>query len=228
MVAKYFDKRHDNVIQAIKNLDCSEEFNALNFQAVKYVDEKGEKRPMYRMTRDGFMFLVMGFTGKKAAKFKERFISLFNKMHSWINQRVKLSSNQHLLNDAIQFVELQRGEKDEHGHARENTLIYMIALGSSKKKWLRVSGYAPDDDIRAHLSESQLELLDEWKRGDVQIRLELSRAWKSIKRYRPFLLGQATAQSGMRRNTMNDYTEIIQFLIFIALLLVAFSLASTL
>ena len=36
----------------------------------------------------------------------------------------------------------------------------MIALGSSKKKWLRVNGYAPDDDIRAHLSESQLELLD--------------------------------------------------------------------
>ena len=41
IVAKYFDKRHDNVIQAIKNLDCSDEFNALNFQAVKYVDEKG-------------------------------------------------------------------------------------------------------------------------------------------------------------------------------------------
>lgn len=29
-------------------LDCSDEFNALNFQAVKYVDEKGEKRPMHQ------------------------------------------------------------------------------------------------------------------------------------------------------------------------------------
>lgn len=48
IVAKYFDKRHDNVIQAIKNLDCSDEFNALNFQAVKYVDEKGKKRPMHQ------------------------------------------------------------------------------------------------------------------------------------------------------------------------------------
>ena len=160
IVAKYFDKEHKNVIRAIKDLDCSDDFRRLNFQPSYYQNEQNKRQPMYRMTRDGFMFLVMGFTGKKAAKFKERFISLFNKMHSWINQRVKLSSNQHLLNDAIQFVELQRGEKDEHSHARENTLIYMIALGSSKKKWLRVNGYAPDDDIRAHLSESQLELLD--------------------------------------------------------------------
>ena len=146
IVAKYFDKEHKNVIRAIKDLDCSDDFRRLNFQPSYYQNEQNKRQPMYRMTRDGFMFLVMGFTGKKAAKFKERFISL--------------SSNQHLLNDAIQFVELQRGEKDEHSHARENTLIYMIALGSSKKKWLRVNGYAPDDDIRAHLSESQLELLD--------------------------------------------------------------------
>lgn len=160
IVAKYFDKEHKNVIRAIKDLDCSDDFRRLNFQPSYYQNEQNKRQPMYRMTRDGFMFLVMGFTGKKAAKFKEQFISLFNKMHSWINQRVKLSSNQHLLNDAIQFIELQRGEKDEHSHARENTLVYMVALGSSKKKWLRVNGYAPDDDIRGHLSESQLELLN--------------------------------------------------------------------
>ena len=30
------------------------------------------------MTRDGFMFLVMGFTGSKAARMKEAFIEAFN------------------------------------------------------------------------------------------------------------------------------------------------------
>ncbi|HCM1919322.1 TPA: ash family protein, partial [Salmonella enterica subsp. salamae serovar 28:r:e,n,z15] len=43
-VAEYFGKRHDNVIQKIKLLDCSTEFSALNFKDVTYTDAKGEKR----------------------------------------------------------------------------------------------------------------------------------------------------------------------------------------
>lgn len=34
--------------------------------------------PAYRLTRDGFAFLAMGFTGKKAAAWKERFLEAFN------------------------------------------------------------------------------------------------------------------------------------------------------
>lgn len=35
---------------------------------------------MYYMTRDGFTFLAMGFTGKVAAQFKENYINAFNQM----------------------------------------------------------------------------------------------------------------------------------------------------
>ena len=59
-VADKFGKRHDNVLQSIQNLECSEEFSRLNFQAVKYTDAKGESRPEYQITRDGFVFLAMG------------------------------------------------------------------------------------------------------------------------------------------------------------------------
>lgn len=64
-VAEYFCKRHDNVLRAIANIECSEKFNALNFEDVTYTDAKGEQRPMYQITKNGFVFLVMGFTGKK-------------------------------------------------------------------------------------------------------------------------------------------------------------------
>ena len=37
---------------------------------------------MYFMTRDGFSLLAMGFTGKKALKFKLKFIDAFNKMEA--------------------------------------------------------------------------------------------------------------------------------------------------
>lgn len=81
-VAKHFRKFHKNVLRAIDGLDCSPEFNALNFEPVEYADPKGESRPMVRMTRDGFMFLCMGFTGKEAALLKEAYIGAFNRMEA--------------------------------------------------------------------------------------------------------------------------------------------------
>lgn len=79
-VAEAFDKRHTNILRAIENLDCSKEFTELNFELSEYIDKSGRSLPMYRMTKDGFIFLVMGFTGPKAAKVKEAFISAFNQM----------------------------------------------------------------------------------------------------------------------------------------------------
>jgi len=79
-VAALFKKRHANVLQAIDRLECSPKFNELNFQSVEYRDGKGEARRSINMTKDGFVFLVMGFTGKDAARFKEAYITRFNEM----------------------------------------------------------------------------------------------------------------------------------------------------
>ncbi|EAA7255154.1 transcriptional regulator [Salmonella enterica subsp. enterica serovar Newport] len=85
-IAEFFGKRHDNVLRAIANIECSEKFNALNFKDVTYTDAKGEKRPMYQITKNGFVFLVMGFTGKKAAAFKEAYIAEFDRMEAELRQ----------------------------------------------------------------------------------------------------------------------------------------------
>jgi len=86
-VAEVFGKEHKNVLQSIKSLDCSANFNRLNFQPVEYLDGKGETRPAIDMTRDGLTFLVMGFTGPKAAIFKEKYIEAFNKMEAELRNR---------------------------------------------------------------------------------------------------------------------------------------------
>lgn len=82
IVAQAFEKNHYDVLKAISNLECSPEFNERNFTAVEYKDAKGEMRPAYRLTRDGFAFLAMGFTGKKAAAWKEKFLEAFNAMEA--------------------------------------------------------------------------------------------------------------------------------------------------
>ena len=94
-VACYFSKRHDDVLKKIRALECSKEFNARNFAAVEYVDAKGECRPAYQITRDGFAFLAMGFTGKRAARFKEAYINAFNQMEKQCSKPSALSDAAH-------------------------------------------------------------------------------------------------------------------------------------
>lgn len=79
-LAQTFGKRHDSVLRAYDRLRCSEEFNLRNFVAVEYLDAKGERRRHVTMTKDGFVMLAMGFTGPKAAAFKEDYIRAFNEM----------------------------------------------------------------------------------------------------------------------------------------------------
>lgn len=156
-VAEVFGKRHDNVLKALKKINCSKQFNALHFKAVEYTDEKGEKRPKVLMTQDGFTFLVMGFTGKKAAEFKEAYIKQFNEMREWISKREHLSTNQHILNDAIQM----RFDGEHFAYSRENNLVYLVALGATRKKWLAENLLPDDVEIRAYLNKEQLQLVEQ-------------------------------------------------------------------
>ncbi|MHB8368954.1 MAG: Rha family transcriptional regulator [Leptospirales bacterium] len=86
-VAEYFGKDHKNVLRDIQNLPCSPEFNQLNFEPVEYADAKGEKRPEYLLTKNGFVFLVMGFTGARAASLKEAYIAEFDRMEEKLRRR---------------------------------------------------------------------------------------------------------------------------------------------
>lgn len=81
-VAEHFGKLHKDVLKAIKNLECSAEFTERNFALCFQINHlaNGRRIPYYRMTRDGFSFLAMGFTGAKAAAWKEAYIAAFNRM----------------------------------------------------------------------------------------------------------------------------------------------------
>lgn len=81
-ISEHFEKRHADVLTTIRKTasECPSEFNERNFSSVNFTDEKGESRPMYLMSRDGFTLVAMGFTGKKALSWKVRYIEAFNAM----------------------------------------------------------------------------------------------------------------------------------------------------
>ncbi|HEH5023175.1 TPA: Rha family transcriptional regulator [Campylobacter coli] len=78
-VAEVFNKNHKNIIRKINEFQ-KDNFTKLNFELSKYIDSTGRILPCYKITRDAFSLLVMGFTGEKAYKWKIEFIKAFNEM----------------------------------------------------------------------------------------------------------------------------------------------------
>jgi Rha family phage regulatory protein len=94
-VAEAFGRRHDDVLKRLNSMDCSADFHHRNFAEMmqKVTVGKGAVRDSkyYEMTKDGFMFLVMGFTGKQAAQIKEAYINAFNVMAAQLAERQRPS-----------------------------------------------------------------------------------------------------------------------------------------
>ncbi|EAB4572911.1 peptidase [Salmonella enterica] len=98
-VADYFIKRHADVIRKIESLECSTLFRQRNFAftSISINQPNGGTRKLlcYQITRDGFAFLAMGFTGKRAAQFKEAYINAFNQMEKQLSIPSVLSDAAH-------------------------------------------------------------------------------------------------------------------------------------
>lgn len=91
-IAEYFGKRHGDVLRKIEQVkkDCSMDFSQRNFASAEYLDEQGKIRPMVNLTKDGWVMVVMGFTGKASAAIKECYINAFNWMAEQLSRRMAI------------------------------------------------------------------------------------------------------------------------------------------
>lgn len=159
-VAERFDKQHKNVLAAIQALECSEDFGRLNFQPSSYINSQNKPMPFYKLTRDGFSLLVMGFGGPKAMFWKERYIQAFNMMEA------------ELLRKSIEHAEARGRSKEvrvaatdsykQHGatewfHYTNNTdAIYIILLGGKAADVRRMRRLPGNANVRNHLTTDEL------------------------------------------------------------------------
>ncbi len=175
-VAEVFEKRHDHVLRAIDNLirpkngeieprsGLSREFAKRNFGEINYKDSKGRTQKAYAMTRDGFTMLVMGFTGKKALKFKELYIKKFNEMEETIQALVSARHEFPLLTENIKL--LHERPKPYH-FSNECNLINRIVLGQTAKQFRLQNGIEKGKSIRPYLSKKQIEMIEVLQKVDV-------------------------------------------------------------
>ena len=88
-VAKFFGKRHGNVVRDVYQLidNTPETFSRLSFELASYLDEQAKNRPMFIIYRDGFTLLAMGYTGPEAMRFKLAYIEAFNALEAELQRQ---------------------------------------------------------------------------------------------------------------------------------------------
>ena len=168
-IAEVFEKEHKDVLRAIKNAigeesGYSREFTERNFAPSKYVDSTGRKLPCYLLTRDGFVALAMGFTGKKADGFKEQYIRLFNEMEQQILTLQSLKDQFPMLTEALRDM---TEDPKPYIYSNEADMLNRIALGMSAKKYREQHGIPKTESIRAHLTAKEADMLERLQHMDV-------------------------------------------------------------
>lgn len=76
-IAEITGKRHSDVLRDIRNLvEQLEDDNERNFALVEYTDGKGEKRPMYELSKKGCLCLASGYDANLRMKIINRWEEL--------------------------------------------------------------------------------------------------------------------------------------------------------
>jgi Rha family phage regulatory protein len=167
ILAAKFEKRHADVLRDISSLEIPDDFRKCNFalvmESMTYVNSRGEKQTKQTsrvgyatITKDGFTLLCMGWTGKKAMKFKLDLIAQFNAMESalnkpsnlsaaaWHHARLEGKTQRKVLTDAVQrlveYAKSQGSSNSEMYYANVTLLEYKalnLVAGQVKCKGLR-------------------------------------------------------------------------------------------
>ena len=136
-VAESFGKRHDHVLQDIKNLTTENSGVKNMFEKTTYTNSRNREYPMYLINRDGFTLLAMGFNGKEALQFKLQYIEAFNKMEEHIkNGETKVFS--YMIDDPAKRARLWADEMDEvyaiiHEKEEENQQLTQVVEEAKPK-----------------------------------------------------------------------------------------------
>ena len=106
-VAKFFNKRHDAVLRDIRRIyvETPDNFRAHNFvetfRTVPGPNNSERQEIYFILYRDGFMLLVMGYTGKKALAMKLAYIEAFNRMEEELARQKEAARN--ITQDIVDF-----------------------------------------------------------------------------------------------------------------------------
>ncbi len=146
---------------------ASNGFTQRNFALSAYKDKSGKSNKHYLMTRDGMSYLVMGFTGAEAAKWKIKLIEAFNWMEVFIKdeltrreERLKASMLCPDMTLALKEHRADLGKDTKIFHyTNEMNLINRIVLGATAKQYRKALEVDDGEALMDSLSLSHIEAI---------------------------------------------------------------------
>jgi Rha family phage regulatory protein len=163
-VAEIFSKRHDRLLQTIREMEFSDDFRLHHFVESSYKNKQSKRQPEILMDRDGFSIVAMGFTGKKAMTFKEAYINRFNQMEEFIINLSEAKTDFPEFTDAI----MAAHEEPKHYHfSNELDMINRIVIGASAKQYRKEHGIVKGKSIRPYLAQEQIKEVKALQRMDI-------------------------------------------------------------
>lgn len=168
-VAEVFDKEHKDVINSIEKLVEGIGKSSDTYFLVEIVQNEQNKQfyKEYRMTRDGFSLLVMGFNGEKALKWKIDYIQAFNEMEKelkriykerqqWEIERAKGVVVRHILTDTIKM-KVSDSPHKKFMYPNYTKLIYKTLFNMNMNDLLAKYGVKGKESIRDYLTADHLK-----------------------------------------------------------------------
>lgn len=166
-IAKLFGKRHGDVIRSVERCmeEVSTEFCQRNFASAKVPGQKGGDRKAYRLNRKAFAYVVMGFTGAEAAKFKEAYVEAFEFMRDFIESRILAKYGYKEMSAAVSH-HLGSGR---YVFAEEANRVNRAVLGMTSAEFREVHGLKVGETPRDAVVKEKLEEIDGAQRLNAQL-----------------------------------------------------------
>ena len=168
-VALYFEREHKKVLESIDKCLAEQPSLERDFSRSKY-HNRGKTYNCFEMTRRGFSYLILGFTGKRANTFKLDYIDQFDRMEQFI--RDSLESITGSL-DMCRLLQETRAAIDKetaaHHYINEHNLIYRVAFGKSAKQLREELGVPEGKSITEVLNDRQLKEVSDLRHYDAQL-----------------------------------------------------------
>jgi Rha family phage regulatory protein len=125
-IAKHFKKNHFDILKAVRNLECSEEFIKDNFIESTY-SNGGRNYPCYLLTIKGFIFLTSAFTGSNLSLIREELCNTLDKVQ-----------DAHKLFEALKNFEIPEDLPDMYIYVIQEEVSKAFKIGISKNPQARL------------------------------------------------------------------------------------------
>ena len=180
-VAEFFEKNHRDVLADVRDLinklnkindteDCGNfrspidevNYNSIRIVKTKYKNIQNKYQPCYKLNKDAFMLLCMGYKTEKALKIKLWYIERFNEMEKQLKSYLSLKAEYPAFTKALS----QLKTDNPYLYSTENDLVYKVATGLSARQWRKALGLEKGQSIRPHLTSEQCESVNDVQRYD--------------------------------------------------------------